>query len=450
LLQTLPTDWRRSGWLKPASAERDLAAFDADPKAARVYLWAAMIAAAALLGPTTMTEWAGLPLLLCTIARLRTTLNAARWAMVQPLYIALALFCIWQWTSLAWSPDVREGIKQAGATRWIWFYPLFFPVLRHRRMLIAAAMTGFLIGNATQLAHALGQALHIPALTWNRLPGRNSGWWDPVVGGTLLSGALGLHLASLFFCAGRGRVLGLLGTAITLLAIFATGTRGAWIASIGLIAITLILFTVKPHSSQREQHPRAGRVALALLVAGLFIATSVLALGSGVRHRLEQASSDLTAAIKDKNFSTDTGARLMMAWWGVQALGEHPVAGVGAGGFRAWSAAKLRAQGIDPASRDLHAHAHNALLHAGATTGLIGLGLALAIACYGIRNAWREGTLHAQGWPSELGPMLALIGLFLVSAFDTIHVNSQTSALLFLLLALSPGVTPRQLAAARA
>ena len=47
-------------------------------------------------------------------------------------------------------------------------------------------MLGLFCGVASQGVHILGRRLHVDALTWHRLPGRDSGWWDPVIAGSLL------------------------------------------------------------------------------------------------------------------------------------------------------------------------------------------------------------------------------------------------------------------------
>lgn len=423
------------------AVRRDLAAFHADTAGSRLHLWCVMILCVASVGPTTATELAGLPLLICSALRLRTTLRAARWAMLQPLYVALALFCAWQWISLLWTPDLREGVQQAAATRWIWYYPLVFPVLDRRRRIIGALMLGFLIGNSTQLAHAIGVRLDIPALRWNRLPGRDSGWWDPVVAGSLLCGALGLMLPCIL-PAGVAwkRLAGLAGAVVTFIAILATGTRGAWIASAALVTIFGAVATLRAANHGTVGFTtgtaRPGRVLAIGLIATLLLLAAGVALGPTIRARVGQASKDLRAAIQQRDFSTDTGARLLMAWRAIEAIGEHPVRGVGAGGFRAWSLSGGR--DADPHASAIHAHAHNALLHLGATTGAVGLLLGVSVVCIGIRNAWHAGSTDPGGFPHALGPCFALTGLLLVSAFDAIHINAQTSALTCLLLSLSP------------
>lgn len=407
---------------------------------------------------TTATELAGAPLMVWFVLGLWRHARAARWVLALPQFVLLAAFCTWQWITLLWSPDVQEGIKQAGATRWLWYIPALFPILRYRRALIVALMLGFLAGNASQLAHVAGVRLGVPELTWKRMPHRDSGWWDPVVAGTLLTAALGLYLPSAFSNFGkRAGLLGIAGTLVTLLGILATGTRGAWLAAAALLAIAAPIClwraatTPRQHAGGERQalhraglHRamlRRGAPVLLLALAGLI---TLLAFGPTLRARFTLAQQDIRRAIDAKDFTSDTGARLLLNWWGLQSLSEHPVRGVGMGGFRAWSVEHMRQAGIDPQTRSTHAHAHNALLHVGATTGAVGLALALGAVLLSLRGAWRAGPAGMDGgvFPSPSGPFFAMLGLLLVSAFDTVHVNAQTSALGFLLIALSPSWMP--------
>jgi O-antigen ligase len=96
----------------------------------------------------------------------------------------------------------------------------------------------------------------------------------------------------------------------------------------------------------------------------------------------------------------------------------------------------VRNEGLDPAQVRIHAHAHNALLHIAATTGTVGVLLAIAIVLVSLRGAFSElGPSGSSGYAA--GPGFALLGLLLVSAFDPVHLNAQTGALLGTLMAMS-------------
>jgi O-antigen ligase len=351
--------------------------------------------------------------------------------------------------TLAWSPEVKQGLREVGANRWVWAIVLLWPVMMHRTLLIAALAAGFLCGNMSQLLHAVGQAWSIEWLVWPRLEDRNSGWWDPVVGGTLLVGALGLHLPAAAMGRGLARALGLAGTVVTLLAIVATGTRGAWIAAAGLVVIVAgVAVAMRLRASSRLSIERSGRsertegvtrgssvakigtAALVILIAGV---VGWVAVGDSALRRIAEARQEVSRA-QEGDYETYTGARLLMAQWAARAVREQPM-GVGAGGYRAWVHERMRERGAEQLVPYVHGHAHNALLHIGATVGVVGLVLAGMVMLAGLWGGFSH--LGPGGLGSySAGPGFALVGLVLVSMFDVVHLNAQTGALLAGLLGL--------------
>jgi O-antigen ligase len=249
-----------------------------------------------------------------------------------------------------------------------------------------------------------------------------------VVGGSLLVGALGLHLPAALMGRGRMRMIAAAAALITLLGIFATGTRGAWLAAAALClgGVCTAIARIRPRRRM------LAAIAAALLVSGLAGAAVWMASGDGVKRRLEQASTEITRALKHQDYDSDTGARLRMARLAIQAVREHPVRGLGAGGFRPFMAEQLKSE---PSSARIHAHAHNAFLHIAATTGLPGLLLAAAIMFTAIRGGLAGLGREGLGTYAA-GPAFALLGLLLVSPFDPVHLNAQTGAFLATLFAL--------------
>lgn len=386
-----------------------------------------------LMGPISVTEIVAAILAGFFLLRLPRTWRVCEGALRQPVFILALIWTLWQVTTLLWSPDVRLGLDEMADLRWALFILCLWPAIRYRRLLIAALAGSFVLGFLSQVLQWVGQDWSwVP---WPRVPDRLSGWWDPAVGGTLLSGALGLHLPAAFMGRGRTRAIGLALSVLTLVAIIMTGTRGAWIAAAGLIVIVaaVALWT----SRQRA------RLLLALAVMAVLVTIAGLALRGPIVSRVTNARDEITQAIEHKEFTTSTGTRIIMYWWAIEAFAEHPIGGVGAGGYHAWVDQHLIQQGIDPAERRVLDHAHCALLHVAATSGVVGLAVALAFIVFAFRGAFlyvgREqlGTYLA-------GPGFALIGLLLVSAFDTVHINTQSAALLGALLALAPGWLPRE------
>jgi O-antigen ligase len=159
--------------------------------------------------------------------------------------------------------------------------------------------------------------------------------------------------------------------------------------------------------------------------------------GDKVSQRVGAAQADLRRVIHEKDFNSDTGGRLLMNWWAIEIIMKHPIIGVGAGGYKAWVLANLERRGIDPSQRRVIGQAHSTPLHVAATTGLVGL--ALCVLTFGVA-LW--GSARAPGgamdWGSyDAAPFFALLGLCIVSVFETLHVNAQTAAVVTFLMALS-------------
>lgn len=426
-------------------------------------IWMAMVAA-----PTTFVEVGGVPLALASVARPRATGRALALFFRAPMWWILLAWAAWQGVSLLWSPDPAHGLDEMASMRWAWSLPLVFPMLRHRRALIAAMAAGFVAGNLSQVAHGLGVALDVGWLAFDRAPMRNSGWWDPVVGGTLLVGALGLHLpAAMMGGGGAGggaggagvwpvrlppeRWLGIGGSAITLIAIFATGTRGAWLAAAGLVVIVGVVAIARAPGALNWK-----RAAIALAASGVIAAGAWLLAGDAIGGRAREARQEIARAMEG-DYGTFTGQRILMARRAAEAFGARPVVGVGAGGYKAWVDPRLGAEsggGVGP-------HAHNTPLHVAATTGIVGLGLfglawVVAIragmrgdltqsakhkaqsshpqATKGATRDWRDGRWRGY----DLGPACALVGLVLAGATDVVHINAQTAAMWLAIVSLCP------------
>lgn len=412
-----------------------------DPLGHKVHTAMGMLACFALGLPTSGVEIGAIPLLLAFAIRMHRHWRTWPRLFLQPLMLTLLAWALLGLASRLWTAGPPDAwVTEFGAARFGILLLTLWPVADRRPLLLAALAIGIAFGQLSQLSHGLGPALHLDWLpNWNRLPGRNSGWWDPVVGGSLLTAALGLHLPAALWGRHAWRILGIGGTVASLLGVLATGSRGAWIASAALIACTLLtaLLRVRP----RRRMLRAAGGLLAILVVGVTLAW--LTIGDQLVARYHAGRDEVAAAIEHKQFRSDTGARILMAWWACEALAEHPISGVGLGGFEGWSRAHTAEQGIDPATRNFHAHAHNALLEVAATLGVPGLLIALAFLVLALTGAARRQP--GDGPPGYAdGPLFALLGLLLVSPFDSVQVNSQTCALLAVLLLFAMQARPSE------
>ncbi|MCL4221540.1 MAG: O-antigen ligase family protein [Phycisphaerales bacterium] len=367
------------------------------------------------------------------LLRTRRTIRLWPSSLLQPVPLLIIAWTVWQFTTLLWSGDVRLGLDEISEARWGVLIILLWPVIRYRHTLIFVLVCSFLITNAAQWVHWLFNGADW--LPWVREPDRISAWWGPAVGGTMLTGALGLHLPAAMMGRGRTRVIGIVLSIVTLIAILMTGTRGAWIASAGL---TVIVACVAIWTSRQ-----CGRLLAGLGVAALVLLAAGLYLREPIMSRVHNARDEITRALEEKDYTTSTGTRIIMYWWAIEAFAEHPIGGVGAGGYHAWIDQHLVEQDIDPARRRVLDHAHCALLHVAATSGTVGLLIAGAFIVHALRGAFAYVGREQLG-TYLAGPGFALVGLLLISVFDSVHVNTQSAALMAALLALAPGWLPRE------
>jgi O-antigen ligase len=407
----------------------------------------ALLAGIMIVGPQSSVELAAIGVGVLALLRLPWGWRATLAIFRTPLFWCASAWAGWLLLSLLWSEDHDHGLLEVGAFRWMYIGLGLWLIMDRRRWFVLALAAGFAIACVVQIGDWIGHAHGIKGLAWNHpprpegTPVRASGWWyQPAIGGTLLVGALGLHLPAAFMGRGWWRVLGMMGVALTVVGLALTGARGAWLASGALVVIASV-WTVVYSGGTAAREKRWNRLGIALGAALVVVALALVAVGDKISHRVEAARSDLRRMIDQKDFNTDTGGRLLMNWWAIEMAMEHPVAGVGAGGYKAWVLENLERRGIDPAERRVIGQAHNTVLHSVATSGLVGLVLCVAtfgVALWGSARMPGGAKGRAMDWGSyDAAPFFALLGLCLVSAFETLHVNSQTAAVVTFLMALS-------------
>lgn len=227
---------------------------------------------------------------------------------------------------------------------------------------------------------------------------------------------------------------------------FLAGSRGALVAGSLLITATVLLSIVLDIRAKRWSRlwrVVAVSIGLKLAVAGILFA---LPAAAKMRERVETGVAQVFRSFTEhsqngeRNYDNDMGARIIAAKAAMNAAKEHPLRGVGAGGFDAaaleyvrennlkiseWRVTKLRT-------------AHNVYLHTFATLGVVGLALVFAVLVFGLWGAaveWRRQGERALGWYAS-SPFFALIGLAIVANFETLHTNMSSAAFVTILLAL--------------
>ena len=379
-------------------------------------------------GRTTYVEVGGVLLWLMTLVRLPWIWRAVVMGLAHPLFLTLVVWTIWRSISLFWSPDVVQGVDQIDKMRFVWNIPFLLPLAPAVGSLALGVVAGFFYYNLSQVSHSLSRAGVEWLPQWDRMPNRNSGWNEPVAGGTNLCAALGLHLAVVLKGKGPWLAFGAVGTLITLAAILVTGTRGAWIAAAGLVFLACAAGVWRVRWT-------AKRAVVAAVV-------SVVVLGAGITGgwkiaapRAMEAREELRQVFVEKDFSSFTGARLLLMWWGVQAFADHPIGGTGEGGYKPWVEENLRKRGIDPADRThTGPHPHNTLLQPLANTGIVGFGLYAVVLLMMARIAW---VMRLHEHPYAAGVPWALLGLFMACMFEVMHMNTHVLGMWMLLMGLA-------------
>jgi O-antigen ligase len=200
-----------------------------------------------------------------------------------------------------------------------------------------------------------------------------------------------------------GRLLLIAGLLGGVTAAVLSGSRGVWVA-----CTVLLLWRVG----------RAKPLVALLLLIFIVGASSMLPMLAG---RWNAAMSDLLL-YSDGNSETALGFRLEIWQAAWAAFTSHPLFGIGPTNFHDWLQARAQS-GIGPATLANFDHAHNDLLHAAATGGLV-QGTALAIAFW---LPWRYFyRINASRFSPSARAGLMLIVAFLVlgltDAFLTFRV----------------------------
>lgn len=420
-----------------------------DPLGIRIHFALALLACLMAGGPTTVTDLAALPVLICFLIRMTGWHGMLEPLVFDRVFRLLLAWGAWLGLSILWSAGRTGGsrawLNDIQGLHFLTLALLLWPVLDRRTWLIAALMLGIICGQISQLVHLAGESLHIPAISFHRNPGRISGWWDPVVGGDVLCAGLGLWLAPALFGASRSwRIAGRIGVGATLACIALTGTRGAWIGAAALLVIAGCIAAWRITPRRRLIVPTIALAAVCLLGA----AGAWLAAGPKIADRLNSGIDEVGSVFREGKYDSDTGMRLAMWRWAAIEFKANPIVGVGAGGYAPWAREAIsKGQSTLPPPHD---HAHSWLLHTAATLGTVGLLLlGFLVICAilgGLRTPApdRQCTVNARRQSLGFGPALALIGLVCAGLFDSITINQQTSYMFYLLVALCLPSRPRE------
>lgn len=402
----------------------------------RAHVLAGCLFCVCLTGPMSAVEVSAAVLMGTAALRLHATWRLYGALVSRPVWWAWALVAAWWTLGLAWTGDAGRGLDELDVFRWAGVAWALWPLARERGLLVVCVGVGYASAHGCQMVQGLALAFGWKGLDFDAYPNRISGWLSPASGGSVLVGGLGLFLWPALAAGHPWRWVSRGMSAAALAGIAATGARAAWIVAALVVALAL--------GAALWRSERRVRLALGAGGAGLALAGVLwLVLGAEMRSRYVEGRDEVIAAIESGNYSTSTGARIGMGVWAGRAFAAHPVRGVGTGGYKAWVLAEQAERGIGEGEQPVHSHAHSSVLHIAAGQGLVGLVLAGALALAMVLEARARG---GEERSMQGGLWLGMVAVFVAGLMDAVHVNAQTSAVMwgfFGLAALRAPVTDR-------
>ena len=338
------------------------------------------------------------------------------------LALPLALFVVWLSLSALWSNDTREASIQ-----------LFFFVLPFALLAVAVARLPWSDGGLAWLSGVLAAMALIFAavgvwqwltrdLFWNPKVIRdnafapffrvNSLFWDPSIYGRFLVVTIIVALAVVLFGQWRRLdvpvVLLVAALWVGLLFSFSQSSFTALVAGVVLAAVLAWRW----------------RAAVGVaVVAAVMIPVGVAA------PQLEDVR-DSVFAPSSEGLNRATGGRFDLLSSGIEIAADHPVVGVGVGGFKVAFAERDdgRPRFGEPAS-------HNAVVTVAAETGFVGLALFAWLVAVGLLVAFRQ--TRAQPASVRVAGLVAGLGVFVVFVHSLFYSAFLEDPLVWVFLALA-------------
>jgi O-antigen ligase len=376
-------------------------------------------------------------LLFMAVVRLRFTWRTYALVLRQPVVIAFSAWAAWTALSLAWTPDVQQGIDELQDFRVLLVMGAFWPVLDRMPLFIGSLLAGIATQNIVQLATLPSELQKLDPRDGLRV----RGLLQPIQTGAFCAAAIAWHLASALLARGRTQILSWTGLVLAAVGLLITGSRGPWLSAAASVPLATIWLAFRY---------RAARLPAVLLIAGALL-TSVAAwplIGDKIEGRIQSAVEQWHAAVDEGDYSTDVGLRVMLAKWSWRFLEERPLTGHGAGSFHSKILASAEypqlIQRFPDKKPEFFApgHPHSSPMHVLASTGAVGGVLFLATILLLLVAAVRNR--HDTPYSAVHG--FVLLGWLIGSLFDCYHLNAHQFGLFALLvtftLAHRPRITP--------
>ena len=363
----------------------------------------------------------GVLILLFDIARHREALLAGRWDA--RMGKVLLLFALTLFVSAAFSLERGRSFHEAASTL-LGVLPFFLALLYVRSWRLAAAIVGAFAVSAflNDLWACLQVYFHL-----------NFGWGNRPVGFSksptflgsfmlltipllfLVPSHLFSHLLWKVFCGGC--------SLFSLVVLFLTQTRGAWIAFFCTVLVFIFL------------ERRYRKVCLAGLAVLLIACMAAFHAYPEYHARAEQTFNP--------EFQSNS-ERVLMWTAAVQIFADHPIVGIGQDEFglvynRDYISPQAKERPVDPSNpRSGHGHPHNNLLKVLSERGLIGIVGFLLLHVFVLLQIYHTFRC-AAGWKAHmfaLAGILIFVGIQLEGLTDTNLQISQIARTYWFLLGL--------------
>jgi len=234
------------------------------------------------------------------------------------------------------------------------------------------------------------------------------------------------------------RVLAVAGLAALAMGQIYSGSRGGFLAVLGVAAFVLLRFTTVPARAR---------------LAGLVVILAVAVTTASDQYWTQMQT--IVRPDRDYNTTSETG-RLKIWERGLNYMAGHPVLGVGAGNFPVAEGtisprARLQERGIGV----LWSAAHNSFIQAGAELGIPGLLLFVALIASAFASLRRVAGRALRAGPSAINVsrlaqslMAALVGFVVGAFFLSLAYSDMLYTLAALIVALEKVTRPEHTAKA--
>lgn len=334
--------------------------------------------------------------------------------LMQEWTIPVLLMAALPWVGLLWSQDPVTGHNLAGKS-YYWFYACAAASLALREEEVQRLIVAFIGGVAFNAAVSLFQFAGVVPIFKPHY-----GFMGYISFSLML--VFAIMLLSFLFSRTTNRRERLVIVLLMLLFLFNLSILKGRAGYLALVVSSPLIFM-----------NLLGRKHLLKILACSALITAALFLSPTVRERVVLISKESQSYAAGKRENTSVGLRLYMWNGALGMLREHPLLGVGAGGYReAIRKYKDHPDLFEPE------HPHNSFLHMAVSFGVIGLAVFAWLLAVIVRKGWRERQSIAG-----FATLAYLIVFIIGSMTDTMLIALSTGNM----LAIFTGLTVRGTAA---